>query len=412
MTVSRDILSSRFFEETLEVARRFGGELLVKRFYDIKQERERYLREQWAEYSDDVGPVLIRDIDYDHLLTLLTTALDSDFDSLFEALLKIGKICLKFGQFEKVRALILNLELPADSLEKEAEIKMLLGKLSILTSDYEAGTQNYEAAAQIYEKLADYRGIASAYNNLGIISYEQWQTDPGKKYFKQAVELFEQFEDTALKMAIKGNLATVETMRGESQKAAEIYENLLPNIAEENFSHRVHIMTNMGIAILDAGDIARAEETLLEACSLAEQVKEQRMIALIKVWLADIQVINKKYAEALQGLHEAFKVFSSLHYTKGLADIYRVFGILHTAQGYTEIAEKEFQISLRINREQGSILNLAEVYFSYSKLAERIRDFEKQKEYLENSLLLYKSMQAVKRIEKIESELDTLSGSG
>lgn len=408
MAVSRDVLSSRFFEEILEVAGRFGGELLVKRFYDIKQERERYLREQWAEYSDDIGPVLIRDIDYDHLLTLVTTALDSDFDSLFQAVLTIGKICLKFGQFEKVRTLIFNLEVPDNASQKVAEIKMLLGKLSILTSDYEAGTQNYEAAAQIYENLEDFRGIASAYNNLGIISYEQWQTDPGKKYFKLALDLFEKFEDTALKMAIQGNLATVETMRGESEKAAEIYENLLPNIAEENFSHRVHIMTNMGIAILDAGDIDRAEETLLQACALAERVKEQRMIALIKVWLADIQVINKKYDEALKGLHQAFKVFSSLHYTKGLADIYRVFGILHTAQGYTELAEKEFQISLRINREQGSILNLAEVYFSYSKLAERMKDSDKQKEYLENSLLLYKSMQAVKRIEKIESELETL----
>ncbi|MBD3275762.1 MAG: hypothetical protein GF372_10640 [Candidatus Marinimicrobia bacterium] len=411
MTVPRDVLSSRFFEEILEVARKFGGELLVQRFYNIKQERERYLREQWAEYSDDIGPVLIRDIDYDHLLTLLKTALESDFDSLFEALLKIGKICLKFGQFEKVRSLILNIELPSDALLKQAEIKMLLGKLSILTSDYEAGTDNYTAAAKIYEQLENYRGIASAYNNLGIISYEQWQTDPGKKYFNKAVDLFERFEDTALKMAIQGNLATVETMRGESQVAAEIYERLLPNIAEENFSHRVHIMTNMGIAILDAGNITRAEQTLQEAFSLAERVKEQRMIALIKVWLADIQVLKKKYSEALEGLHEAFKVFSSLHYTKGLADIYRVFGILHTAQGYTELAEKEFQISLRINREQGSILNLAEVYYSYSKLAENMKDFEKQKEYLENSLLLYKSMQAVKRIEKIESELDALSES-
>ncbi len=408
MTTGRDILSTRFFEEIIEVAKGLGGAELVEKFYEVKRERERYLREQWADYSEDVGPILIRDIDYEHLITLLENALISDSETLFQASIKISKICLKYGQFDKVRSLALNIQISDDDHLKQAEIKMLLGKLAILTSDYEVGIKNYKIAADIYVRLNKYRSLASAYNNLGIISYEQWQTDPGKKYFNMALDLFDKFDDAELKMAIQGNLATVETMRGESEKAAEIYESLLPKISKNNPSNRLHIMTNMGIAILDSGYINKAEAILTDALTLAEQIKEQRMIALIKVWMAEIQVNKENFSEAVEGLHYAFKIFSSLHYTKGLADIYRVFGILHTAQKYTELAEKEFQISLRINREQGSILNLAEVYYSYSKLAEVMNQPEKQKEFLENSLLLYQSMQAVKRIEKVELELNSL----
>lgn len=401
--------TGRFFDQVLSLVEEYADEPVVQQFKSIQAERERYLHKHWADYGmvgEAIEPVYYRDIDYEHLVMLLRDLLADNFDKLFEAYISIIKLAVQYGEYEKARHLITSLKIPEQEKQKQAEFFMLEGKLALLSNQYERSIQKYQQAAQLYSELDDKRGLAGAYNNLGIIAHEQWQTESGREYFEQAQMLGQNHSDENLNVIIRMNLGIVYLIQGEAVKAGELFESLIDRIGTENKYQRLLLLSNQGLAARDAREYSRAQRSLEEALTIARELEDQRQIGIVTFDLAEVSVLSGEYDAGNELLLTAFTIFSNLHDAVRLADTYRVFGMLHTRQGYYELAESEFRISLRVNKEKGNTLNLAETYRAYSELAAAQGNTRNQIEYLRKALSFFQSMQATRRIEQIRKKLD------
>jgi len=401
---------NQFLERLLEISREYGNEEIIDRFRHVKSEREKYLREQWKEQiTGDEGPAFFRDVDFEHLRVLLYNHLDSEPDQYFQFNIALVKACIQFSGYEKAQAILNALLDKVVSNTKQAKVLMLLGKVALLRNEYEQSTEYYKRALSIHDRLQNFRGIASAYNNLGIIAHEQWQAETGKMYFEKANEQSPKHDDTYTKMFIRMNLGIVNILQGYYEKAFRIFESLLENKTEDtNPGIKLHLMINQGISARDAGNYAQAIKILSAAKKLSVEVKNQRLLALSKHGHAETLIFLDELDKCENELVDAFKIFSKIYNRNFIADTYRVFGLVHIERGQYELAESEIQISLRINNENGNIPNLAEAYKAYSKLAKIRGDIARQRECLKKALALCETMQATKRVEQLQGELAAL----
>lgn len=400
--------TNKFFDEILTLVEDFNGKELVETFQRIKTQRDRYLREQWSDSTNEIGPVIIRDIDYDHLITVLDDFLSEDIDSFYQLYVALTRVCLKYGEFEKGRLLLSKLETKVETKARIAQIKMLFGKLNLLMNKWDLSTEFYLAGLEIYKSIGDKEGSIKAYNNLGINSYEQWQTESGKKYLEKAEILTAKLNEQNLYIAVQINLGIVQGMRGEFEEAKNTFDTLLNKIDPGNRPGRATLLINKGMAIRGLENFEEAANVLNESLEISRQIQNNRMLALTFLALAEVDVYRGDYKAANNALNQAFTIFAQRHDKLHLASVYYIFGLLHMFEKHYELSDSEFRMSLRINEDYNEILMLASVYRDYSKLAQIYGETSVQKKRLQKALDLFKSIQAVKRAERIEQELKSL----
>jgi len=392
---------------------KYGGDELVEKFYAIREERERYLREQWNEYENNSGPVVFRDIDFDHVIILLKINIpekpyyDLD-DSVFNAFADIVHLCHASGQLEKARYVIDTLQqLSLTDIEK-ARLLFLRGKLALLLYDWELSINYYKKAEMIYRELGDVSGRAAAYNNMGIISYEQWQTHTGKEYFEIIRSLFPDFDDDSLKIGTLMNIGIVHAIRGDAELALKEFDAVLEMIESKESIRYIDVLQNKAQAARQGGYYELAKKTIDEATRVLHYHSDPRLITVYTAAKAEIELCLGNYEECTRDLISLFKQRSKLHDATGIAEAYRLFGMLHMATDHLDLADSEIQISIRINKDKGHIYNLAESYYVYAQLAAKRGERSNQIEYLEKTLSLYRMIQADTKIKTLESEIKKL----
>jgi len=399
---------TQYLEKLLEVVERYAGKQVVREFRTIKSEREKYLQEQWIPVSEGTKEVVLRDVDYQHLLTLLTDGIGNDFDQYYQAHKEIVSICMEYGKYDRAFSILETLSIPNDDSQKQAEYHMLCGKMYLFRNAYEKSVAEYKQAMEIYRMLGDNFALVSVYNNLGILAHEQWQIEDGKYYFEQAKELaLEVGKDEAIPM-LEINLGIVHNIHGESEKAYALFSRLHDRVTGTDHDWMIQLYVNHSISAKDCGRPEEGKRILEEAQSILDETRDSRSVAIYHLAFGEVLIHTGEYEDSLRHLGIAFKIFSQLFDLVHVADTYRTFAMLHMKQGYYELAESEFRISLRVNQEKGNVHNLAVTYYEYSKLAEQLGKRADQEERLHKSLSLYRSIGASQWIQRIQRELNEI----
>ena len=404
-----DERSSGFLDRLLGVVQEFAGEQALEEFRRIKTEREKYLHEQWLPAAVETGQVVLRDIDYEHLLTLLQEAVGEDFDRYFQAHTRIVRICLEFGKYDRAFSILNDLTVPTEDLQKQGEYYMLFGKMYLFINAYQESFSSYKKALDIYQTLGIESSLAAVYNNLGIVAHEQWQIEDGKYFFEKAEQLAKSLGDEHLQVMVEMNLGIVHNIRGESEKAYQMFESLYQYAGDRNIEWLLQLHVNQSLSARDCGRIDEAKAILQKAEFFVSEIQNRGYLGTFHLAYGEVLLETEEYEESLGHLGIAFKIFSQLFDLVNVADVYRAFAVLHTRQGYYELADSEFRISLRVNNEKGNIHNLAVTNYEYSELARVTGQKEAERERLQKSLSFYETIGASARIRKIQSRLDELT---
>ncbi len=403
-------LATPFFERLIQVVREFTGQDFLDQFNHFKSQRDHYLQEWWTDEIQNRENDIFREVDYDYLITSLRETLASDNNTLIEAQLQIAEVCLQFGEFYKSSTLLTHLENITNKDDKRqlARVLMLRGLLKGQTNNWQESQQHYTAALQFLEDVGDQAGVAYVYNNLGILASEQWDTEQGVEYFTKARHLVEG-EAGYLPQNVSMNLAVIQGIRGESEEAIQVFDSLLNQIESSDHRTRINILINKGVAAKDRNDYELAKSVFQQAYDEAKQFPNKRLVGLACLGLADVFIREKDFDQGRQKAVEAFKLFSQLHDRMSLADVYREFGMLHRERQLFDLAESQFQISIRMNSEYGNLLNLAESHYEYSLLMKKRGKPEQYQKHLEKALSYFQQMRAPRRVERIRQELNSLS---
>jgi len=411
-----DAPSSMFFQQLMDIVKQYGGPELLDQFLHLKKHQENYLNIHWEDISDSIALNLFRDIDYSHILSLLRDDLLADQDQLFLSHQDIANLCFQFGEYQRARevlSFLYNIVID-DTSEQLANLRMMLAKLSFLTNDWEESRLQTHKALKIFEDLGDQIGRLNAYNNLGILAYEQWQTEKGKEYFTKAQSVISSLtsdnnDNQSKQFLIQSNLGVIEDIQGNSREAYRIFEQILESIGTDQIQGKASVLIGKGISLRNMREFTRAKSILLEALELANQNRLRHDVGLSNMALADVETRLGEFEPATAHITEAFTIFSKLQDHVSLADTYRVFGMLYREQGNFSLAESQLRISLTLNEQYHNLLNLSETYYEYSILASKQDDESRRKHYLKQAIHFAQQMDAGSRIEKLQKELATLT---
>ena len=407
-------LSSRFFDKILELAVGYCGENLIETFKSKKRLRERYLAEKWD--GVDVEPDLnvFREVDYDYLITLIRSNLVDSSNQLYNSHFELVDVCLRFGEYNKAEGLIGYLwsNFDFEDPKRLSDNYMLEAKLSFLKNNLEDSENFYIKSLDSYKSINDHIGLIKSYNNLGIISYERkWDTEKGKKYFRNAKKLCEETQkdvDKDIVISVQMNLAIIDDIQGYSERAYELFNELFNSVDETDTSTLYRIAINRGFAAKNYGDLDLAFESLANLFFNNKEPSNHRLTGIASLLIAEIYVRKELFSKAKNYLIQAFKTFSKLHDRLSIADTYRVFGMLYREERKYELAESQFQISLELNDEYGNLLNLSETHYEFSLLFKQQGDTYSQREHLDQAISYAREMGANKRVERLQEERQAL----
>jgi tetratricopeptide (TPR) repeat protein len=102
---------------------------------------------------------------------------------------------------------------------------------------------------------------------------------------------------------------------------------------------------------MNLGRLDEAADKYQEAIEKDEEAKRFRDVAVGKVQLATVRLLQKNYAEAISAYRAALMVFETYNEPKSIAKIWHQIGIVHQAAGDYEAAETAYRRSLEISTQ-------------------------------------------------------------
>lgn len=113
-------------------------------------------------------------------------------------------------------------------------------------------------------------------------------------------------------------------------------------------------LAEQGNSLRNLGQLDAAAAAYTESIKRAERQKDRRSVAVRKNQLATTHMLQKRYADALQGHQQALTLFQQLNESSEVATILHQIGIAHSEVGNFAQAEQAYRQSLSIKSQQGN----------------------------------------------------------
>lgn len=249
----------------------------------------------------------------------------------------------------------------------EAVALECLGVQHYYRGNYEEAEKNFRAAEELYRQDRSYKGLASIYNNLGLLEQDLGNYSRALAYFSFALVNDETSNDTAGRALTINNIGTVYLYKGAYDQARAYFRKSLETGRQTGNPEVIgNALNNLGLVHLETGVYDSALVFFTEAQRLASAHDDLYGLAIARInrglafsglhlfdsasscfgkavaaveSLADpdlemeylihysqfaLQV--KDYAGALQSLLTAQKINNRLEQKKKSAEIFRMMG--------------------------------------------------------------------------------------
>jgi tetratricopeptide (TPR) repeat protein len=129
------------------------------------------------------------------------------------------------------------------------------------------------------------------------------------------------------------------------------------------------VITETGTCLIALGRLDEAATAHEKAIERAEKHDDKREVAVDKLQLGTVHLLQRRYAEALEIYAEARDIFASLGEPRMVATAWHQIGMVHRYAGQLELAERAYRQSLAISVQQkdregeaGSLFELGSLY--------------------------------------------------
>ncbi len=256
-----------------------------------------------------------------------------------------------------------------------------LGVVYYRQGNYVEATTALLKAISYWDKLSDKRGKAKSLSNLGNVFSEQRNYDKALEYYLKAVELLRETGQQDELSTFYINIGTIYVEQNKLGQARDFFLEAL-KIARRtgNVSQQAQLLNNLGATL---GRMARFEEALdyhRQAISINEKIPDKAELANCYLNIAVVYFEQKNTAEAARNLAEAERYAREIDYKSGLTNIYRLYAKVYEAGGQFENAlrfqKKYSALSDSLLSEENSI-RITELDARY-KSEQQERELEKK----------------------------------
>lgn len=170
-------------------------------------------------------------------------------------------------------------------------------------SDHTNALEYYKLALKIFEESGSKMGIARNFTNIGIVSHNLADYAQALEYYQKALAIYEEFGRKDGIAICLGNIGTAYVELSDYTKALEYYNIALAINEELGSKEGVAInLGNLGANYanpkFDGYNAAKAEEHLLEAITIDQEIGVKRHLYVLHQFLAALYRNEKRWEEA------------------------------------------------------------------------------------------------------------------
>jgi DNA-binding NtrC family response regulator/uncharacterized protein HemY len=348
----------------------------------------------------------------------------------------LASVCLyNLGRYQEALAeAMLAYEIFKNTSEnkKVAEIQKTLGRINQSLGNLKKAELYARDAITTYRRIGDQSEIIYSYNLLARIYFIKCDFEKSIEHLNEAKELSEKVGNCKMTALLSGNIGRIYALLGDWGKAEKNLEISLEfNQRNGDELSLCKDLLSLGFTSCLKRDFHRSEGLLTEAFELAQKNNFLRELAIYYEYagqlacsegdektaksyfqkaieigqtaapegdinnqtyrlLAELQVAQKDFDQALLSCQKSLEVSKSLGGKIEEGAVYRVLGQIYSAKGEMEKASEYFNQSISLLQQVGAKYELARTYLEAGR--SNSFDYYKKLGFLSNAEVLFRDL--------------------
>ncbi len=277
----------------------------------------------------------------------------------------------------------------------EADALREVGRIERRRERWEDALERYGQSKAISEEIGDGVGVASASNCTGAVHFERGELDKARSEFESALEVARDLRNPKLIAQLNNNLAAIADVRGDHHKAISLYEKALPVFQEmDDARGTAEVYNNMGMSYAVMREWKTAGRCYEKSLQISLRAGDLELVSDLYLNKSDLCLTMQEWSSARIYAVKALEAFTSMGDRLGTAEAHKLLAMVADHDGKWELSRSHFSNSVRINRECGCLLNLAEACRDFGFACLRRGEADEARRLLESSRDIFKQLEA------------------
>ena len=194
-----------------------------------------------------------------------------------------------------------------------------LGIIYFDKENYDTAIALYQQSLNMRKQLNDELGMAKLYNKIGIVYQKEGKFDKALEYQFLALELFEKYKnDVGISYSLN-NIGIINQNMGRYKEAIEYQEKSI--VIKEKIGDKYGLAgsyVNVANIYLLEENYSKAKEFYLNGVDMLRQINDKEYLANALNNLGRLYIRTKEFNKAMPAVKEAFTLRESLQDTKGM----------------------------------------------------------------------------------------------
>ena len=254
--------------------------------------------------------------------------------------------------------------------------------------DYPVVALKYaERAVKLAEELDFKRGLATAFANVGILSYNRGLFDEAMEYYNVALKIRLEINH---RLGIAYSYTTIGNVyldRGDYSLALEYHIKVLQIHESLELRDKMNVAyTNIGAIYYYQGDYARSIEYFYLSLEIEKESGDSSGMADSYNNIASLYYEEGDFKKASENFEKAIEIRESLKQRSALVSSYLNLGALHQEMEKYELSLTYYRLSLELAEEFEDVRSISMAYHNIGELHQIRDELQEAKVFFKKSL--------------------------
>ena len=312
-----------------------------------------------------------------------------------------GRGLVALGHMELL-GLIENIELSDIKLELKTRINQLQGEIMALLGRFEHAKEVFNEAQKGALKLKNIPIQAEVLSALADIALKQGNLEDALSMHNEALKNFIELADAKGAARTYNNMGYLLRRKNDRAKALESYGEVETILEQNDDIELISAQLILARSFLDLGETERARKHALDAFEKSDNSENQQIHARAQAVLGryhakigDLDVASHHYSNALEAMGEEGDILS-------MVDITILLGEVLQDAGRVEEAMEHYREALIIAEANDLRMQIGELL---TRLGTVASDKSRRMEYLQRALSVFRELGAKSRMKDVQTQV-------
>ncbi len=266
----------------------------------------------------------------------------------------------------------------------------------IITDNTEKGLELLLKSADIKKHLNDISGLASSYNNIGVVYKNESNFEQALYYYNKALKIYISNNDIKGIAGSLNNIGNIYNFKGDYARAITSYLKSLKYCEQINDESGIASnLNNIGLIYQKKHDYDKALDYFIQSLEIEKKLDHKKGIAVSYNSIGSVYEAKDNYYKAFEYYEKSLEIEEEVKNEFGMAESYNNIANLLRKQGNYGIAYVYYNKALNLLNHLDEKKTLAHTYKGLGYVYLEKKDYNKAKLYGEKALSISKDIGTV-----------------